>query len=139
MSKLKFTITMSVDGYVAGPRQSLENPLGEDGMSLHEWRLPPRPSERCTGGDGGEKGLDDEVLAAGPQRRRHHHGPDMFGPIRRLGRREMARSGGRGPALPHPGVRPHHHPREPWRCRAARPSTSSPTGSSRRSPRPGTT
>ena len=31
MSKLKFTITMSVDGYVAGPHQSLENPLGEGG------------------------------------------------------------------------------------------------------------
>jgi hypothetical protein len=31
MAKLKFTITMSLDGYVAGPRQSLENPLGEGG------------------------------------------------------------------------------------------------------------
>jgi hypothetical protein len=30
MAKLKFTISMSLDGYVAGPRQSRENPIGED-------------------------------------------------------------------------------------------------------------
>src|SRR3954465_6296674 len=37
MSKLRMTISMSLDGYVAGPDQSVENPLGVGGMRLHEW------------------------------------------------------------------------------------------------------
>jgi dihydrofolate reductase len=37
MSKLRFKISMSLDGFVAGPRQSVDNPLGVGGMSLHEW------------------------------------------------------------------------------------------------------
>lgn len=37
MSKLRLTISMSLDGYVAGPRQSVENPLGLGGMRLHDW------------------------------------------------------------------------------------------------------
>jgi dihydrofolate reductase len=34
-------LSVSVDGYVAGPRQSVENPLGEGGMSLHKWHFGP--------------------------------------------------------------------------------------------------
>jgi hypothetical protein len=49
MAKLKFTITMSLDGYVAGPRQSLENPLGEGGVALHEWAFATMHSGRHTG------------------------------------------------------------------------------------------
>lgn len=37
MSKLRLTISMSLDGFVAGPEQSLDNPLGIGGMRLHEW------------------------------------------------------------------------------------------------------
>ena len=37
MSKLRFRISMSLDGFVAGPSQSVENPLGIGGMRLHEW------------------------------------------------------------------------------------------------------
>jgi len=37
MSKLRFTITMSLDGFVAGPGQSVDYPLGIGGMRLHEW------------------------------------------------------------------------------------------------------
>jgi dihydrofolate reductase len=37
MGKVRFEITMSLDGYVAGPNQSEEHPLGEGGMQLHEW------------------------------------------------------------------------------------------------------
>jgi hypothetical protein len=33
----KFNLTMSLDGYVAGPRQSLERALGEGGLALHDW------------------------------------------------------------------------------------------------------
>ena len=37
MSKVRAHIAVSVDGYVAGPHQSEENPLGEGGESLHDW------------------------------------------------------------------------------------------------------
>jgi dihydrofolate reductase len=37
MTKLRFDVAISLDGYVAGPNQSEENPLGEGGMQLHEW------------------------------------------------------------------------------------------------------
>ena len=37
MSKLKFNITMTLDGYIAGPNQSVENGLGEGGEQLHDW------------------------------------------------------------------------------------------------------
>src|SRR2546423_7922932 len=37
MSKVRLKISMSLDGFVAGPSQSVENPLGIGGMRLHEW------------------------------------------------------------------------------------------------------
>ena len=37
MSKLRFKISMSLDGFVAGPSQSVDNPLGIGGGRLHEW------------------------------------------------------------------------------------------------------
>jgi len=37
MIKLRFQITMTLDGYVAGPNQSVENPLGEGGERMHDW------------------------------------------------------------------------------------------------------
>jgi dihydrofolate reductase len=40
VGNLRLSITMSLDGYVAGPAQSLENPLGVGGMELHEWLVP---------------------------------------------------------------------------------------------------
>ena len=43
MSKLKLNITMSIDGFVAGPNQSPEHPLGVGGEQLHDWLAPARP------------------------------------------------------------------------------------------------
>ena len=40
MSKLRFKISLSLDGFVAGPHQSVDNPLGIGGMQLHEWAFP---------------------------------------------------------------------------------------------------
>jgi hypothetical protein len=37
MAKLTFDISMSLDGFIAGPNQTLEQPLGEGGEQLHEW------------------------------------------------------------------------------------------------------
>jgi dihydrofolate reductase len=42
MSKLKFSISMSLDGFMAGPNQSRENPLGEGGEALHDWAFAAR-------------------------------------------------------------------------------------------------
>ena len=38
MSKVRFDMTVSLDGYVAGPNADLDNPLGVGGGQLHEWR-----------------------------------------------------------------------------------------------------
>ena len=54
MSKLKMTITMSIDGFVAGPQQSLEHPLGVGGEGLHGWLVPLEVFRRSHGGEGGE-------------------------------------------------------------------------------------
>src|SRR3954453_19371805 len=43
MSKLRCHISISADGFVAGPNQSEENPLGEGGERLHDW-IVPRPA-----------------------------------------------------------------------------------------------
>ena len=63
MSKLRFNITMSLDGYVAGPRQTLANPLGEGGEELHDWFVPLRTFRAITGKTGGVTGPDDDIAA----------------------------------------------------------------------------
>jgi len=63
MTKLRFNITMSLDGYVAGPNQSVTNPLGEGGEKLHEWAFATRTARAMHGMDGGETGPDDAVIA----------------------------------------------------------------------------
>ena len=42
MTELKLDISVSLDGYVAGPDPSLDDPLGKGGMELHEWVLAAR-------------------------------------------------------------------------------------------------
>ena len=54
MSKLKLTITMSLDGYVAGPDQSLEQPLGAGGEALHDWLVPLKAFRESHCLEGGE-------------------------------------------------------------------------------------
>ena len=39
MSRVTIDMTISLDGFVAGPKQSLENPLGENGDRPHRWRF----------------------------------------------------------------------------------------------------
>lgn len=54
MSKLRFRISLSLDGFVAGPKQSKDNPLGVGGMRLHEWAFALRAFREMHGLDGGE-------------------------------------------------------------------------------------
>ena len=84
MSKLRLTITMSLDGYVAGPNQSLENPLGEGGIGMHDWAFATRSfREAHDMGDGGETGLDDDRMAAAIANvGASVMGRNMFGPVR---------------------------------------------------------
>jgi dihydrofolate reductase len=63
MSKFRFNITMTLDGYVAGPNQSLENPLGERGEQIHEWLFNLKTFREIQGYAGdGETGTNDDVL-----------------------------------------------------------------------------
>ena len=54
-------ISISLDGFVAGPNQSLENPIGEGGMRLHDWVFATAGWRRQHGEEGGEDGPDSEV------------------------------------------------------------------------------
>ena len=64
MSRLRLRISISLDGYVAGPRQSVENPLGLGGMRLHEWVFPLRVWREMHGMPGGEVNGSSKVVEA---------------------------------------------------------------------------
>jgi hypothetical protein len=61
MTRLICDISMSLDGFVAGPNQTLEEPLGERGERLHEWGFRLRSFREPHGLPGGETGPDDVV------------------------------------------------------------------------------
>ncbi len=62
MTKLISDITMSVDGYVAGPDPTLEQPLGRGGEQLHEWIVATKSWREAHGMDGGEENADSKLL-----------------------------------------------------------------------------
>jgi dihydrofolate reductase len=62
MSSLTCHISMSLDGFVAGPNQSVENPLGEGGMRLHQWAFATDGWREQHGTRGGERNADAEVV-----------------------------------------------------------------------------
>jgi dihydrofolate reductase len=113
---LIFDITMSLDGFVAGPNQTLEEPLGRGGEELHDWAIATKAWRERHGQEGGEANIDSDVIAEGLARQ----GALM------MGRRMF--SGGEGPWEDDPnadawwGDNPPfhgpvfiltHHPREP--------------------------
>ncbi len=56
--------SISLDGFGAGPSQSLENPLGERGTELHNWFFPTKTIQKSVfGRDGGTEGVDDRMAA----------------------------------------------------------------------------
>ena len=63
MSKLRLQISLSLDGFVAGPDQSVENPLGLGGMGLHEWVFPLAAWRAMHGLEGGEATASTPVVA----------------------------------------------------------------------------
>jgi dihydrofolate reductase len=62
MSKLRLQISISIDGYVAGPNQSEDDPLGEGGERLHEWVFKLEAWRRPHGREGGEVNASNAVL-----------------------------------------------------------------------------
>lgn len=75
---------LSLDGFGAGPDQSLDNPLGVGGSTVHEWFFPTRTFQReVLGKDRGESGPDDEIAARGMENNGAWIlGRNMFGPAR---------------------------------------------------------
>jgi dihydrofolate reductase len=62
VGKVRFQISMSLDGFVAGPNQSEENPLGVGGEDLHEWVVKLEAWRRQHGLEGGEVNASSAVL-----------------------------------------------------------------------------
>ncbi len=62
MAKLRLEITMSLDGFVAGPDRTVEQPLGTGGESLHEWVVKLASWRESHGQEGGERGEEDELF-----------------------------------------------------------------------------
>jgi dihydrofolate reductase len=115
MSKLRFGITMSLDGFVAGPDQDEENPLGVGGLELHNWFFPLREFREMHGEQGGEVNASSAVVA---ERQANIGatimGRNMFGPIRGQWPDESWRGWwGEDPPYHHPVFVLTHHPRKP--------------------------
>jgi dihydrofolate reductase len=66
MTKLRVhNFSISIDGYGAGPEQSLENPLGIGGESMHEWAVHSAAWREAHGMEGGDEGIDSDWVARG--------------------------------------------------------------------------
>lgn len=62
MARLTLDISMSLDGFIAGPNRTLEQPLGDGGERLHEWIIGLASFRERHGRSGGERNADDEVV-----------------------------------------------------------------------------
>ncbi|MBL8471761.1 MAG: dihydrofolate reductase [Rhodocyclaceae bacterium] len=84
MPKLRVqSFSMSLDGYGAGPDQSLQNPLGRNGLDMMKWALETRTWRAMHGMDGGETGVDHDFAEQGfANVGAWIIGRNMFGPVR---------------------------------------------------------
>ena len=105
MPRFFLDISMSLDGFVAGPNPTLEEPLGVGGERLHDWVLRLASWRETHGLEGGETGPDDDLVRT----MREHVGAEI------MGRRMF--SGGEGPWEDDPNADawwgdnpPFHHP-----------------------------
>ena len=116
MSRLRLKISMSLDGFVAGPHQSVDNPLGIGGMRLHEWVFPLTVWRAMQGLRGGEvnestRVVEDSLAHIGAT----VMGRNMFGGHPGAWDAKKPWSGwwGVNPPFHHPVFVLTHHPREP--------------------------
>ena len=82
MAKLRFDISISLDGFAAGPDQSEENPLGKGGERLHDWVVELEAWRKSHGYDGGEVNestpvIEEQLANVGAGLM----GRNMFGPV----------------------------------------------------------
>jgi dihydrofolate reductase len=104
MSKVTSQLSISLDGFVAGPDQSEENPIGVGGMALHQWHFD-RPGRSAV-----DVEMSERILAGNGA---YVMGRNMFGPIR--GAWELSWRGWWGEEPPYhaPVFVLTHHAREP--------------------------
>jgi dihydrofolate reductase len=114
--RVRFKISMSLDGFVAGPGQSVDNPLGIGGMRLHEWVFPLAVWRSMVGLEGGEVNdstavVEESVANIGAT----VMGRNMFGGHPGPWDRKNPWNGWWGPDPPfhHPVFVLTHHPRAP--------------------------
>jgi dihydrofolate reductase len=107
--------SISVDGYGAGPEQSLEAPLGVGGEALHGWVTSTRSWLKAHGKEGGTSGIDDEIASRSTTNLGAWIlGRNMFGPIRGpWPDSEWKGWWGSNPPYHVPVFVLTHHPREP--------------------------
>jgi dihydrofolate reductase len=84
MSKVRVAaFSVSIDGFGAGPRQDLQNPLGVRGFELHTWFRPTESFKKMQGESGGTTGIDNEIAAQSFENvGAWILGRNMFGPVR---------------------------------------------------------
>src|SRR3954447_5312846 len=86
MTAVYADLTVSLEGFVAGPDPSMENPLAIGGMQLHEWALSAHAWQEAHGHEGGESGVDSDVISETIAR----HGAGV------MGRKMFSGGAGRG-------------------------------------------
>jgi hypothetical protein len=80
MTSVTSHISISLDGFVAGPEQSLDNPLGIGGLALHEWAFATAAWQKRHGNGTGEASADSDVVQAALDNvGAHVMGRGMFG------------------------------------------------------------
>jgi dihydrofolate reductase len=115
MSKLRCDISISLDGFVAGPNQSHESPLGEGGEKLHDWAFTLAAWREAHGQEGGEVNASARVVEESRQNiGAAVMGRNMFGPPRG-GPWDDEWTGwwGENPPYHYPVFVLTHHPRDP--------------------------
>ena len=107
--------TISLDGYGAGPRQTLTEPLGVGGEELHAWLVSTQTFRRMQGQEGGSTGIDEEFAAKSmADVGAWIMGRNMFGPVRGPWPDESWRGWwGKNPPYHVPVFVLSHHAREP--------------------------
>mgnify|MGYP000864618595 CR=1 FL=1 len=106
-------LSMSFDGYMAGPGQGADEPLGRGGEALHEWIFETPSGKRMMGQGGGTPGIDEDFMARSLEGiGATIMGRNMFGPVRG-GWPDQSWQGwwGDNPPFHHPVFVLTHHPR----------------------------
>jgi dihydrofolate reductase len=116
MAKVRVhNFSISLDGYGAGPDQSVDHPLGVGGNRLHTWAFKTRAGRQMLGQSGGDEGVDNDFWMRGDESiGATVMGRNMFGPIRGPWGDEKWRGWwGDEPPYHHPVFVLTHHPHDP--------------------------